>query len=163
MTSSCKFGFTRKVKTERGKCYDVTSLLPTPNASSELGHGVFMHKWYTVLIVQEIKNMQGTLYKFGFTRKVQTERGKCYDVTSLLPNTVQSITKSVKCDVCDEDFNSKQYLDQHVFQKHRTTTGPVLGAESSDKPIDIHARFQNVHKNKENECESSYAIESGCV
>ena len=96
---------------------------PTPNASAELGNGVFMHKWYTVLIVQEIKNMQGTLYKFGFTRKVKTECGKCYDVTSLMPNTVQSITKPVKCDVCNEDFKSKQYLDQHVFWKHRPTTG----------------------------------------
>ena len=50
-----------------------------------------------------------------------------------------------------------------MFWKHRPATGPVLGAESSDEPIDIHASFQNVHKNKENECESSDAIESGCV
>ena len=80
-----------------------------------------------------------------------------------MPNTVQSITKPVKCDVCNEDFKSKQYLDQHVFWKHRPTTGPVLGAESSDERVDIHASFPNVHKNKENECESSDVIESGCV
>ena len=107
--------------------------------------------------------MQGKLYKFGFTRKVKTERGKCYDVTSLIPSTIQSNTKPVKCDVCNEDFKSKQYLDQHVFSKYRHSTRPVLGAESSDEPIDIHASFQNVHDNKENECESSDVTESECV
>ena len=62
--------------------------------------------------------MQGTLFKFGFTKKIISERGTCYDVTQSMPKTASSILKPIECDVCKENFTSKQYLGTHMFWKH---------------------------------------------
>ena len=66
---------------------------------------------------------QSTLINCGFSKIIINEHGKCYDVTQSMPKTALINAKPVICEVCRENFTSKQYLDTHIFWNHPTPVG----------------------------------------
>ena len=63
--------------------------------------------------------MQQTLFSCGVEKKIKSSAGRIYDVTSLMPSFVERDVKKIKCDACNEEFKSKQYLDLHILWKHK--------------------------------------------
>ena len=71
--------------------------------------------------------MQGTLFKFGITKKIQVASGRTYDVTSSMPMsaTTSVNAKAVQCiqeGICKCNFTTQQYLDIHLHWKHKDST-----------------------------------------
>ena len=62
--------------------------------------------------------MQGTLFKFGITKEIKSSSGRSYDVTASIPLFVKDSDVSIQCEICNEKFKSKQYLDIHIVWKH---------------------------------------------
>ena len=62
--------------------------------------------------------MQGTLFKFGITKEIKSSSGRSYDVTASMPLFVKDSDVSIQCEICNERFKSKQYLDIHIVWKH---------------------------------------------
>ena len=80
---------------------------------------------------------QSTLFKCGFSKAIISEHGKCYDVTQSMPKTALINAKPVICEVCQENFTSKQYLDTHIFWKHPTPAGKHQ-REHHQLPVNIN-------------------------
>ena len=64
------------------------------------------------------RKMNRTLFDCGFKKEVELKGGQLYDITATLSKSVKLNSKSLKCDVCQEFFSGKQYLDAHVRFKH---------------------------------------------
>ena len=64
--------------------------------------------------------MQGTLFRFGITKKIQVASGCTYGITSSMPMSAASANvNAVQCVLCKSKFTSQQYLDVHVHWKHK--------------------------------------------
>lgn len=64
--------------------------------------------------------MNRTLFDCGFKRQVETKSGQLFDVTAALPKYVNLPDKAIKCEICNESFAAKKYLDTHVRFKHNS-------------------------------------------
>ena len=62
--------------------------------------------------------MNRTLFDCGVKKKVETKTGGLFDVTATLPKSTRLLDKPVKCDIYQESFATKKYLDTHVRFKH---------------------------------------------
>eukprot|EP00794_Sanderia_malayensis_P002517 gene2517-2908_t len=64
--------------------------------------------------------MQGTLFRYGITKKVHIASGGTYVVTSSIPMsaTTSSNVEKLQCSIGKSKFSSQQYHDIHIHWKH---------------------------------------------
>ncbi|KAJ7380544.1 hypothetical protein OS493_009010 [Desmophyllum pertusum] len=62
--------------------------------------------------------MNRTLFSCGVKRKVATRSGEVFDVSATYPRSVKLSCKPVKCDICNECFTAKKYLETYIRFKH---------------------------------------------
>ena len=62
--------------------------------------------------------MNRTLFDCGIKKSIETRKGEKFDITSVLPTSVNLPKKPVECEICNEPFAAKKYLDSHVRWKH---------------------------------------------
>eukprot|EP00794_Sanderia_malayensis_P006604 gene6604-7351_t len=64
--------------------------------------------------------MQGTLFRYGITKKVHIASGGTYVVTSSIPMsaTTSSNVEKLQCSIGKSKFSSQQYHDIHTHWKH---------------------------------------------
>jgi hypothetical protein len=107
--------------------------------------------------------MNRTLFDCGFKKEVELKGGQLYEITATLSKSVKLNSKSLKCDVCQEFFTGKQYLDAHVRFKHniQVSESPYssnkLISHGEGKVSDDDAAF-NMHET----CEISANTQGAC-
>ena len=69
--------------------------------------------------------MNRTLFDCGIKKQVETKRGQLFDVTTALPRSVKLPSKPVRCDICQESFSAKKYLETHVRFKHNRSENSI--------------------------------------
>ena len=84
--------------------------------------------------------MQGTLFKFGITKEIKSSSGRSYDVTASMPLFVKDSDVSTQCEICNEKFKSKQYLDIQIVWKHNRSHK----AEESKRELEIDTGLQKL-------------------
>ena len=62
--------------------------------------------------------MNRTLFDCGIQNSIETRKGEEFDITSVLPKSVNLSKRPVECEICNESFAAKKYLDSHVRWKH---------------------------------------------
>ena len=62
--------------------------------------------------------MNRTLFSCGVKRTVETRSGEEFDVSATYPRSVKLSCKPVKCDICNQCFTAKKYLETHIRFKH---------------------------------------------
>lgn len=85
--------------------------------------------------------MNHTLFRFGFTKEVETKSGRLFDVSAGLSKTIQLPDKPVKCEFCNNSYAAKKYLDTHVRFKHpsqysklsQSSSGTTISSKDNDK------------------------------
>lgn len=89
--------------------------------------------------------MNRTLYACGFEKEAELRSGQLYDnITATLPKSVKLKNKSLKCNICQEFFSGKKYLDTHMRFKHNSE---LSGLSSTDRPHLSESSFSNVDRN----------------
>ena len=68
--------------------------------------------------------MNRTLFSCGIKRTVTTRKGQEFDVSATFPRSVKLLRKPVKCDICNESFTAKKYLETHIRFKHSSGARP---------------------------------------
>ena len=86
--------------------------------------------------------MQGTLFKFGITKKIKSSSGRSYDVTASMPLFVKDSDVSIQCEICNEKFKSKQYLGVDIVWKHNRSHK----AEEWKRELEIDTGLQKLDK-----------------
>ena len=95
--------------------------------------------------------MNRTLFSCGIKRTVTTRKGQEFDVSATFPRSVKLLRKPVKCDICNESFTAKKYLETHIRFKHSSDK------ESKDEIRDNkdQTEYRKLHQNEETPTPSS--------
>lgn len=95
--------------------------------------------------------MNRTLFSCGIKRTVTTRKGQEFDVSATFPRSVKLLRKPVKCDICNESFTAKNYLETHIRFKHSSDK------ESKDEIRDNkdQTEYRKLHQNEETPTPSS--------
>ena len=80
-----------------------------------------------------------------------TRKGQEFDVSATFPRSVKLLREPVKCDICNESFTAKKYLETHIRFKHSSDK------ESKDEIRDNkdQTEYRKLHQNEETPTPSS--------
>ena len=62
--------------------------------------------------------MNRTLFDCEIKKSIETRKREKFDITGVLPKSVNLPKRPVECEICNESFAAKKYLDSHVRWKH---------------------------------------------
>ena len=86
--------------------------------------------------VEKKVDMNCTLFDCGIKKSIETRKGEKFDITNVFPKSVNLPKRQVECEICNESFAAKKYLDSHV-QFHR------------DLREDVKSRRRRLHSTQE--------------
>lgn len=102
--------------------------------------------------------MNHTLFHFRFKKQVEKRSGPLFDVSAGFPiKAVKLPDKLVKCEICNNLFAGKRYLDIHVRFKHpsqdlklsQSSSRTAISSKTQDKCVNQTTQQQVVDESRE--------------